>query len=58
MLHLRLIVPVDLRDTVLGQLDRDFGVTHVIVLPGAAVRRWRSATATSRSSGARPCSRC
>ncbi len=36
MLHLRLIVPVDLRDTVLGQLDRDFGVTHVIVLPGAA----------------------
>ncbi|MEV6206687.1 DUF389 domain-containing protein [Kitasatospora sp. NPDC051914] len=38
MLHLRLIVPVDLRDTVLKSLDDCVGVTHVIVLPGSAVR--------------------
>lgn len=38
MLHLRLIVPVELRDTVLARLDKWVGVTHVVVLPGAAVR--------------------
>ncbi|MER5865076.1 DUF389 domain-containing protein [Kitasatospora sp. NPDC002040] len=38
MLHLRLIVPTDLRDTVLTALDKWVGVTHVVVLPGAAVR--------------------
>ncbi|WP_371501016.1 DUF389 domain-containing protein [Kitasatospora sp. NBC_00374] len=38
MLHLRLIVPTDLRDAVLGCLDGEVGVTHVIVLPGSAVR--------------------
>ncbi|MFJ8471606.1 DUF389 domain-containing protein [Kitasatospora sp. NPDC094011] len=38
MLHLRLIVPPDLREAVLGCLDDSVGVTHVAVLPGAAVR--------------------
>ncbi|MGV9264693.1 DUF389 domain-containing protein [Kitasatospora sp. NPDC003701] len=38
MLHLRLIVPNDLRDAVLGGLDESVGVTHVVVLPDAAVR--------------------
>ncbi|WP_327682916.1 DUF389 domain-containing protein [Kitasatospora sp. NBC_00458] len=38
MLHLRLIVPVDLRDTVLKRLDGCVGVTHVVLLPDAAVR--------------------
>ncbi|MFJ9695222.1 DUF389 domain-containing protein [Kitasatospora sp. NPDC101183] len=38
MLHLRLIVPPDLRGEVLGCLDDVVGVTHVAVLPGAAVR--------------------
>ncbi|MFB7381046.1 DUF389 domain-containing protein [Kitasatospora purpeofusca] len=38
MLHLRLIVPVDLRDAVLNCLDDCVGVTHVVVLPDAAVR--------------------
>ncbi|MFE2721041.1 DUF389 domain-containing protein [Kitasatospora sp. NPDC059327] len=38
MLHLRLIVPVDLRDAVLGSLDDSVGVTHVVLLPDAAVR--------------------
>ncbi|MFJ3217068.1 DUF389 domain-containing protein [Kitasatospora sp. NPDC086801] len=38
MLHLRLIVPPDLREPVLGSLDAVVGVTHVVVLPGAAVR--------------------
>ncbi|MFJ2804620.1 DUF389 domain-containing protein [Kitasatospora sp. NPDC087271] len=38
MLHLRLIVPPDLREPVLSSLDAAVGVTHVVVLPGAAVR--------------------
>ncbi len=38
MLHLRLIVPVELRVAVLDCLDSCVGVTHVIVLPGAALR--------------------
>ncbi|MFD9689572.1 DUF389 domain-containing protein [Kitasatospora sp. NPDC059146] len=38
MLHLRLIVPPDLREPVLGCLDDSVGVTHVVVLPDAAVR--------------------
>jgi len=38
VLHLRLIVPVDLRDAVLDRLDGCVGVTHVIVLPDSAVR--------------------
>ncbi|MED7949519.1 DUF389 domain-containing protein [Kitasatospora sp. NPDC058201] len=38
MLHLRLIVPADLRDTVLKCLDDCVGVTHVVLLPDAAVR--------------------
>lgn len=38
MLHLRLIVPVDLRDTVLKILDDNVGVTHVALLPDCAVR--------------------
>ncbi|MEV4611241.1 DUF389 domain-containing protein [Kitasatospora sp. NPDC049258] len=38
MLHLRLIVPADLRETVLDRLDEVVGVTHVILLPGSAVR--------------------
>ncbi|WP_405016299.1 DUF389 domain-containing protein [Kitasatospora sp. NBC_00070] len=37
MLHLRLIVPADLRDTVLARLEGWVGVTHVVVLPGAAL---------------------
>ncbi|MEU4114337.1 DUF389 domain-containing protein [Kitasatospora sp. NPDC028055] len=38
MLHLRLIVPPDLRAPVLDCLDDSVGVTHVVVLPDAAVR--------------------
>ncbi|MFB6892016.1 DUF389 domain-containing protein [Kitasatospora sp. NPDC056327] len=38
MLHLRLIVPADLRDPVLTCLDDCVGATHVVLLPGAAVR--------------------
>ncbi|MEW1909120.1 DUF389 domain-containing protein [Kitasatospora sp. NPDC085895] len=38
MLHLRLIVPTDLRDRVLQALDACVGATHVIVLPDTAVR--------------------
>ncbi|MEU1424271.1 DUF389 domain-containing protein [Kitasatospora sp. NPDC086009] len=38
MLHLRLIVPHDLRKAVLDSLDGFVGVTHVVVLPDAAVR--------------------
>ncbi|BFV56031.1 DUF389 domain-containing protein [Kitasatospora sp. CMC57] len=38
MLHLRLIVPTDLRDTVLTSLDGWVGVTHVVLLPDAALR--------------------
>ncbi|MFJ6620554.1 DUF389 domain-containing protein [Kitasatospora sp. NPDC091335] len=38
MLHLRLIVPPDLRDAVLGCLDEVVGVTHVVLIPDAAVR--------------------
>ncbi|GAA0689150.1 DUF389 domain-containing protein [Kitasatospora atroaurantiaca] len=38
MLHLRLIVPTDLRDTVMNCLDDCVGVTHVILLPDSAVR--------------------
>ncbi|MFJ9444072.1 DUF389 domain-containing protein [Kitasatospora sp. NPDC101235] len=38
MLHLRLIVPPDLRNAVLDCLDEVVGVTHVILLPDAAVR--------------------
>ncbi|MCX4745252.1 DUF389 domain-containing protein [Kitasatospora sp. NBC_01287] len=38
MLHLRLIVPADLRRTVAEILDDCVGVTHVVRLPDAAVR--------------------
>ncbi|GAA4872331.1 DUF389 domain-containing protein [Kitasatospora terrestris] len=38
MLHLRLIVPVDLRDAVLDRLDNCVGATHVVLLADAAVR--------------------
>ncbi|MGA5821876.1 DUF389 domain-containing protein [Kitasatospora sp. NPDC094028] len=38
MLHLRLIVPPDLRAAVLGCLDDSVGATHVVLLPDAAVR--------------------
>ncbi|WP_441249040.1 DUF389 domain-containing protein [Kitasatospora sp. McL0602] len=38
MLHLRLIVPTELRDAVLAVLDDCVGVTHVVLLPDAAVR--------------------
>lgn len=38
MLHLRLIVPTDLRDKTLASLDESAGVTHVVLLPGSAVR--------------------
>ncbi|MFG2818232.1 DUF389 domain-containing protein [Kitasatospora sp. NPDC048365] len=38
MLHLRLIVPADLRDAVLDRLDGCVGATHVILLPDSAVR--------------------
>lgn len=38
MLHLRLIVPVDLRERVREALDGCVGVTHLIVLPQAALR--------------------
>ncbi|MCD0481395.1 DUF389 domain-containing protein [Streptacidiphilus sp. ASG 303] len=38
MLHLRLIVPADLADEVRACLDGTVGVTHVVVLPGAARR--------------------
>ncbi|MFJ2862153.1 DUF389 domain-containing protein [Kitasatospora sp. NPDC087314] len=38
MLHLRLIVPPDLREPVLNSLDASVGVTHIVVLPDAAVR--------------------
>ena len=37
MLHLRVIAPADLRDPVLNVLNREPGVTHIIVHPGAAV---------------------
>lgn len=37
MLHLRLIAPVELRDEVLGVLDRSVGVTHVVVHRDAAL---------------------
>ena len=38
MLHLRLIVPAELRDPVRRALDGCVGVTHLIVLPQAALR--------------------
>ncbi|MFD0530795.1 DUF389 domain-containing protein [Kitasatospora arboriphila] len=38
MLHLRLIVPADLRDQVLQTLDDCVGATHVVLLPDSAVR--------------------
>ncbi|MER8182072.1 DUF389 domain-containing protein [Kitasatospora sp. NPDC094015] len=38
MLHLRLIVPADLRESVLQRLDELVGVTHLVLLPGSAVR--------------------
>ncbi|AXI76862.1 DUF389 domain-containing protein [Peterkaempfera bronchialis] len=38
MLHLRLIVPADLADRVQDCLAASVGVTHVVVLPGAARR--------------------
>jgi uncharacterized hydrophobic protein (TIGR00271 family) len=38
VLHLRLIVPTDLRDKTLASLDESAGVTHVVLLPGSAVR--------------------
>ncbi|MFE3107032.1 DUF389 domain-containing protein [Kitasatospora indigofera] len=38
MLHLRLIVPADLREPVRELLDGSVGVTHLITLPDAAVR--------------------
>ncbi|MDH6119896.1 DUF389 domain-containing protein [Kitasatospora sp. GAS204B] len=38
MLHLRLIVPVDLRRAVRAVLEESVGVTHVVGLPDAALR--------------------
>ncbi|MFI5529863.1 DUF389 domain-containing protein [Kitasatospora sp. NPDC051853] len=38
MLHLRLIVPHDLRDAVLERIDTCPGVTHVVLLPDSALR--------------------
>ncbi len=37
MLHLRVITPVELREPVLNILDREPGVTHIVLHPGAAV---------------------
>lgn len=37
MLHLRVIAPVDLRDDVLAVLQRQVGVTHLVVHQGAAL---------------------
>lgn len=37
MLHLRVITPVELREPVLNILDRERGVTHIVVHAGAAV---------------------
>ncbi|MCV7344435.1 DUF389 domain-containing protein [Mycolicibacterium rhodesiae] len=37
MLHLRVIAPVDLRDDVLAILQRQVGVTHLVVHQGAAL---------------------
>ncbi|MFJ3163061.1 DUF389 domain-containing protein [Streptomyces kanasensis] len=36
MLHLRLIVPADRTDEVVGTIERTVGTTHLAVLPGAA----------------------
>ncbi|MFI6690262.1 DUF389 domain-containing protein [Streptomyces sp. NPDC050433] len=36
MLHLRLIVPADLTDEVVGTVESTVGTTHLVVLPGAA----------------------
>jgi uncharacterized hydrophobic protein (TIGR00271 family) len=37
VLHLRVITPVELREPVLNILDREPGVTHIVLHPGAAV---------------------
>ncbi|MBB2990411.1 putative hydrophobic protein (TIGR00271 family) [Mycolicibacterium iranicum] len=37
MLHLRVIVPGDMRDDVLDVLRREVGVAHILVHPGAAI---------------------
>jgi uncharacterized hydrophobic protein (TIGR00271 family) len=37
VLHLRVITPVELRKPVLNILDREPGVTHIVLHPGAAV---------------------
>lgn len=37
MLHLRVIAPVELRNPVLNVLEREAGVTHIVIHPGAAV---------------------
>mgnify|MGYP006358503111 CR=1 FL=1 len=37
MLHLRVIAPVDLRDQVVGALQRQVGVTHIVVHRDAAL---------------------
>ncbi|MGV0742526.1 DUF389 domain-containing protein [Mycolicibacterium sp. XJ870] len=37
MLHLRVIAPAELRNPILNVLDREPGVTHIVMHPGAAV---------------------
>ncbi|MHC9296299.1 DUF389 domain-containing protein [Mycobacterium sp. LTG2003] len=37
MLHLRVIAPVELRNPILNVLEREPGVTHIVIHPGAAV---------------------
>ncbi|KWX24929.1 membrane protein [Mycolicibacterium wolinskyi] len=37
MLHLRVIAPVELRNPILNVLEREAGVTHIVIHPGAAI---------------------
>lgn len=37
MLHLRVIAPVELRNPILNVLQREPGVTHIVIHPGAAI---------------------
>ena len=37
VLHLRVIVPEDMRDQVLGVLRREVGVAHILIYPGASI---------------------
>ena len=37
VLHLRVIAPEDLRDDVIGVLQREVGVANVLLYPGAAL---------------------